>query len=74
MLMQIAIPCCLFATGPSTLILQGGTDADMAPPIDYVRLVIFFKYSLCVTQFSHQVTAKLFEKFGAKFETNVIKR
>jgi RNA 3'-terminal phosphate cyclase len=39
LLMQVALPCAFFAPAPVTLILLGGTDAIMAPPIDYMKLV-----------------------------------
>ncbi|XP_059473645.1 RNA 3'-terminal phosphate cyclase [Neocloeon triangulifer] len=58
LLMQIAIPCALFAPGPCNFNLYGGTDADMAPPVDYMKLV----------------TTELLSKFGAELETKVIKR
>uniref|UniRef100_A0A673IWD3 RNA 3'-terminal phosphate cyclase n=1 Tax=Sinocyclocheilus rhinocerous TaxID=307959 RepID=A0A673IWD3_9TELE len=35
LLMQISLPCALFAQGPSELCLKGGTNAEMAPQIDY---------------------------------------
>ena len=34
LLAQTALPCALFAPGPLTLNLRGGTNADMAPQID----------------------------------------
>lgn len=37
--MQLALPCLLFSPGVSTLILKGGTHAEMAPPIDYITEV-----------------------------------
>ena len=39
LLLQIALPCLLFAGDPSRLILRGGTNATMAPQIDYTRRV-----------------------------------
>ncbi|KAG8780597.1 hypothetical protein FRC16_003091 [Serendipita sp. 398] len=43
LLLQIALPCLLFATSPSsessTLILRGGTNATQAPQIDYTEQV-----------------------------------
>lgn len=36
LLIQSALPVLLFARGPCQLTLGGGTNADMAPPIDYV--------------------------------------
>ena len=38
-MLQIALPCLLFAKERSELILRGGTDVDMAPPIDYTLKV-----------------------------------
>ena len=34
--MQLALPCLLFAPAATKLILKGGTNAEMAPPIDYM--------------------------------------
>jgi RNA 3'-terminal phosphate cyclase (ATP) len=46
-MMQTAIPCLLFANGPSELRLLGGTNTEFAPDIDYYEMVIlnffFFK-------------------------------
>ena len=41
LLLQVSLPCLLFAppTSSSTLTLRGGTNADMAPPIDYITKV-----------------------------------
>lgn len=33
--MQVGIPIALFASSPTYLNLKGGTNADMAPPVDY---------------------------------------
>ena len=47
--MQLALPCLLYAPETSKLILKGGTNAEMAPPIDYMTdvsaeaTVFFFK-------------------------------
>ncbi|KAM9409946.1 RNA 3'-terminal phosphate cyclase [Pholidichthys leucotaenia] len=35
LLLQVALPCALFADGASQFCLKGGTNADMAPLIDY---------------------------------------
>lgn len=40
LLMQISLPCALFAQGPSELCLKGGTNAEMAPQIDYTIKVL----------------------------------
>ena len=37
--MQISIPCLLFADATSNLVVKGGTNAEMAPPIDYFEKV-----------------------------------
>ena len=39
LLMQVSLPCALFAKGPSELCLKGGTNAEMAPQIDYTLKV-----------------------------------
>ncbi|XP_014364631.2 RNA 3'-terminal phosphate cyclase [Papilio machaon] len=40
LLLQVALPCALMADGPVTLDLKGGTNADMAPQIDYMCVVL----------------------------------
>ncbi|KAF3834595.1 hypothetical protein F7725_027153, partial [Dissostichus mawsoni] len=35
LLLQASLPCAVFADGPSQLVLKGGTNAEMAPQIDY---------------------------------------
>nr|XP_022904611.1 RNA 3'-terminal phosphate cyclase-like [Onthophagus taurus] len=52
LLLQVALPCVLFADDESTLNLQGGTNAEMAPQIDYTT----------------EVFRPLLEKFGATFD------
>ena len=52
LLLQIALPCLLFAKERSELILRGGTDVDMAPPIDYT-LKVSNKF-LCDTWERHE--------------------
>lgn len=39
LLMQVAMPCVLFAASPSELHFKGGTNAEMAPQIDYTVMV-----------------------------------
>ncbi|XP_026970275.1 RNA 3'-terminal phosphate cyclase isoform X3 [Sagmatias obliquidens] len=39
LLMQVSMPCALFAACPSELRLKGGTNAEMAPQIDYTAMV-----------------------------------
>ena len=36
LMLQAALPCLLFAPETSRLLLKGGTNAEMAPPIDYL--------------------------------------
>ena len=38
--MQSALPCALFGKEQSEIVLRGGTNAEMAPQIDYIMLVI----------------------------------
>ncbi|KAI5101154.1 RNA 3'-terminal phosphate cyclase, partial [Silurus meridionalis] len=40
LLLQISLPCALFTGGPSELCLKGGTNAEMAPQIDYTLKVL----------------------------------
>lgn len=40
LLIQTSLPCLLFAPGRSTLVLTGGTNAEMAPQVDYTTMVI----------------------------------
>ncbi|KAE8743573.1 hypothetical protein FOCC_FOCC010820 [Frankliniella occidentalis] len=58
LLIQVILPCALFSPSPVHLSLRGGTNADMAPQIDYT--VTVFK--------------KLLEKFGGNFEGCIEKR
>ena len=39
--MQLALPCLLYAPAASKLILRGGTNAEMAPPVDFMTDVSF---------------------------------
>ena len=39
LLMQVSLPCMLFASGPTQVTLKGGTNADMAPQIDFTTMV-----------------------------------
>ncbi|KAK2148904.1 hypothetical protein LSH36_476g02054 [Paralvinella palmiformis] len=39
LVIQLVLPCALFGDGPISLRLLGGTDAAMAPPIDFFKLV-----------------------------------
>ncbi|XP_025728075.1 RNA 3'-terminal phosphate cyclase isoform X1 [Callorhinus ursinus] len=55
LLMQVSMPCVLFAASASELRLKGGTNAEMAPQIDYTTMV--FK--------------PIVEKFGFKFNCDI---
>ncbi|XP_036377742.1 RNA 3'-terminal phosphate cyclase [Megalops cyprinoides] len=55
LLMQVSLPCALFSDGPSELCLKGGTNAEMAPQIDYTMKV--FK--------------PIVEKFGVHFDCDL---
>ncbi|XP_038525929.1 RNA 3'-terminal phosphate cyclase isoform X1 [Canis lupus familiaris] len=55
LLMQVSMPCVLFAASPSELRLKGGTNAEMAPQIDYTAMV--FK--------------PIVEKFGFQFNCDI---
>lgn len=52
LLLQVALPCTLFANSKTTLTLQGGTNAEMAPQIDYTT----------------EVFQPVLEKFGGSFD------
>jgi len=58
LLAQTALPCALFAPGPLTLNLRGGTNADMAPQID--------EYT--------EIFLPNIARFGFKFEYEVVKK
>ncbi|XP_031765877.1 RNA 3'-terminal phosphate cyclase [Galleria mellonella] len=58
LLLQVALPCALMADGPVTLDLRGGTNADMAPQIDYMDMVF----------------RPLLQKFGGDFSLKIHKR
>ncbi|XP_038212353.1 RNA 3'-terminal phosphate cyclase isoform X2 [Zerene cesonia] len=58
LLLQVALPCALLADSPVTLDLKGGTNADMAPQIDYMDKV--FKSHL--------------KRFGGDFSMEIIRR
>uniref|UniRef100_A0A8C4QCW3 RNA 3'-terminal phosphate cyclase n=1 Tax=Eptatretus burgeri TaxID=7764 RepID=A0A8C4QCW3_EPTBU len=58
LLLQVTLPCALFSASPSCLTLRGGTNADMAPQLDYML----------------QVFKPIAEKFGVKFDCIVKRR
>ncbi|KAM3959249.1 RNA 3'-terminal phosphate cyclase-like [Aphomia sociella] len=58
LLLQVALPCALMADGPVTLDLRGGTNADMAPQIDYMDMIF----------------RPLLQKFGGDFSIKIHRR
>lgn len=58
LLMQLALPCLLYAPSASKLILRGGTNADMAPPIEYMT----------------DVLRPIVKKFGVEFDCDIVRR
>lgn len=58
LLLQVALPCTLFADSATKLVLQGGTNAEMAPQVDYTT----------------EVFRPVLEKFGATFDFDLVKR
>ena len=48
LLLQVALPCALFADASSQLCLKGGTNAEMAPQIDYT-----IKVSVHTLRYTH---------------------
>lgn len=58
LLLQVSLPCALFADSEVTLRLRGGTNAEMAPQIDYMT----------------EVFRPILEKFGATFDFDLIRR
>lgn len=58
LLLQVALPCALFADTPVVLDLKGGTNAEMAPQIDYMDKV--FK--------------NILRDFGGDFKMTILKR
>lgn len=58
LLLQVALPCTLFADRSTKLNLHGGTNAEMAPQIDYTT----------------EVFRPIMEKFGATFDFDLIRR
>ncbi|XP_066144702.1 RNA 3'-terminal phosphate cyclase-like [Euwallacea fornicatus] len=58
LLLQVALPCALFAQSPINLRLRGGTNAEMAPQVDYMT----------------EVFRPVLEKFGATFDFELVRR
>lgn len=73
LIMQVALPLLLFSSGQSQLIVKGGTNADMAPPIDYYihlwRPVFchFFNFNIDI----HDVRRGFFPKGGGEVNVDV---
>ncbi|CAG9837187.1 unnamed protein product [Diabrotica balteata] len=58
LLLQVSLPCVIFAKTPTTLLLRGGTNTEMAPQIDYLT----------------EVFRPILEKFGATFDLDLKRR
>lgn len=58
LVMQVCIPILAFAKKKSVVSLRGGTNADFAPPVDYMMDVTSFYY----------------QKFGMSFHTEIRER
>lgn len=58
LLMQVSFPCLLYASGDTHVTLKGGTNAEMAPQIDYMNMVF-------------QPIAK---KFGIDYDCRIVRR
>ena len=58
LLIQNALPCAIFAPGPCDFVLQGGTDTQYAPPMDYLR----------------HVTRPILARMGIDFDMTVLRR
>ena len=39
LLLQVALPCLLYAPSETSMVLKGGTNCEMAPQIDYMAQV-----------------------------------
>ncbi|XP_049587125.1 RNA 3'-terminal phosphate cyclase isoform X2 [Syngnathus scovelli] len=55
LLLQVALPCALYANATTNMCLRGGTNTEMAPQIDYILKV--FK--------------PIVEKFGVRFDCDI---
>nr|XP_018909362.1 PREDICTED: RNA 3'-terminal phosphate cyclase isoform X1 [Bemisia tabaci]XP_018909375.1 PREDICTED: RNA 3'-terminal phosphate cyclase isoform X1 [Bemisia tabaci] len=55
LMMQVLLPLALFAPGPTNFELKGGTNADLAPPVDHT--VLAYRHML--------------EKFGGDFKAQI---
>lgn len=58
LLLQASLPCTLFSQASTTLTLHGGTNAEMAPQIDYTT----------------EVFRPILQKFGATFDFDLVRR
>ncbi|KAF2360610.1 RNA 3'-terminal phosphate cyclase type 1 [Trinorchestia longiramus] len=72
LILQAVLPCALYATGPTTLNLFGGTDADMAPPVDYTTHV----FASVAAKFGMELSISLksrgfFPRGGGEIEARV---
>eukprot|EP00041_Stephanoeca_diplocostata_P020295 m.451725 g.451725 ORF g.451725 m.451725 type:complete len:259 (+) comp21532_c2_seq2:149-925(+) len=69
LIMQIAVPVAAFAPGPCLLSLRGGTNAEMAPQIDYLEKVFLPVASRMGLQLSMNIqTRGYFPKGGGRVQ------
>lgn len=72
LLAQVSLPVLLFANAPTSLDLRGGTNADMAPTVDYYDKVFRPNLALFGAQFDMKVIKKgYFPKGGGHIELAV---
>merc|ERR1719450_1012370 len=64
---QISLPCAIFAPGPVTLNLRGGTNCDMAPQIDEFTEILLPNIRKLGANFEYEVVRKgFFPKGGGE--------
>ncbi|KAK6179432.1 hypothetical protein SNE40_011793 [Patella caerulea] len=72
LLLQAALPCLLYSDSPSSLTLRGGTNADMAPPIDFFNLVFGPMTAQLGVQFDFQIKRRgFFPKGGGEVRVDI---
>jgi len=64
---QVSLPCAIFAPGPVTLNLKGGTNCDMAPQIDEFTEILLPNIKKIGVNFEYEVVRKgFFPKGGGE--------
>ena len=72
-MLQAALPCSLYAKGPTHFTLVGGTNADMAPPSDYITHIfspVAAKFGVEVDL--HTVRRGFFPQGGGEVRAQVV--